>query len=79
MYRQRDENDLRAYRVYLTEKGKEIRDVVLEKSIYFVDTLLSNFTPEEKEIFRRLIQKASLKFHEPEPEPPSLDRLNDTK
>ena len=60
VYRQRDENDLRAYRVYLTEKGKEMRDVILEKLISFVDTLLSDFTPEEKEIFRLLIHKASI-------------------
>lgn len=79
VHRQRDINDLRAYRVYLTEKGKEIREVVLEKSIYFVDTLLSSFTPEEKEVFRQLIQKASLKFNEPGLEPPYLDRPNDMK
>ena len=64
VYRQKDENDLRAYRVYLTEKGKKIRDVVLEKLISFVDTLFSDFTPEEKEIFRLLIRKASLKLCE---------------
>jgi DNA-binding MarR family transcriptional regulator len=79
VYRQRDINDLRAYRVYLTERGKEIREVVLEKSIYFVDTLLSNFTPEEKEVFRQLIQKASLKFNETGLEPPYLDMPNDMK
>ncbi|AKB78271.1 Transcriptional regulator, MarR family [Methanosarcina horonobensis HB-1 = JCM 15518] len=65
VYRQKDENDLRAYRVYLTEKGKEIRGVVLEKLISFVDTLLSDFTSEEKEIFRLLVRKASLKLCEP--------------
>jgi DNA-binding MarR family transcriptional regulator len=42
VYRQRDEDDLRAYRVYLTEKGKKTRDVGLEKLIYFVDILLSD-------------------------------------
>jgi DNA-binding MarR family transcriptional regulator len=31
VYRERDENDLRAYRVYLTEKGKEMRDIILKK------------------------------------------------
>lgn len=46
VYRQRDENDLRAYRVYLTEKGKKVKDIILEKSIFFVDNLLSDFTPE---------------------------------
>jgi len=52
--------------------------VVLEKSIYFVDTLLSSFTPEEKEVFRQLIQKASLKFNEKGLEP-YLDMPNDMK
>jgi DNA-binding MarR family transcriptional regulator len=66
VYRQKDENDLRAYKVYLTEKGKEMRDIVLEKLISFVDTLLSDFTPEEKEIFRLLVRKASLKLCEPD-------------
>ncbi len=66
VYRQRDENDLRAYRVYLTEKGKKVKDIILKKSIFFVDNLLSDFTPEEKEIFRLLIHKVSLKLHESE-------------
>jgi len=70
VYRQRDKDDLRAYKVYLTEKGKEIRRVVLEKLISFVDTLLSDFTPEEKETFRRLVKKAALKLFEPGFEPP---------
>lgn len=73
VYRQRDENDLRAYRVYLTEKGKEMRGVILEKLISFVDTLLSDFTPEEKEIFRLLIRKASLKLCKPGFEPEGQD------
>lgn len=79
VYRQRDENDHRAYKVYLTEKGKEIRDVVLEKLISFVDTLLSDFTPEEKEFFRQLVQKAALKLLEPGFKPPRCDRPDDMK
>jgi len=79
VYRQRDKDDLRAYKVYLTEKGKEIRGVVLEKLISFVDTLLSDFTPEEKEIFRRLIQKAVFNLLEPGFESPCPDRSDDRK
>jgi DNA-binding MarR family transcriptional regulator len=56
-----DENDLRAYRVYLTEKGKEIRYIIFKKLTSFVDTL-SDFTYEEKEILRLLIHKASIKL-----------------
>ncbi|AKB36655.1 Transcriptional regulator, MarR family [Methanosarcina siciliae C2J] len=69
VYRQVDEEDRRAYKVYLTEKGKEMRGVILEKLLSFVDALLSDFTPEEKEIFRRLAQKAALKLFEPGFEP----------
>jgi DNA-binding MarR family transcriptional regulator len=65
VYRQKDENDLRAYRVYLTEKGKEIRYVILEKLNLFVDTLLLDFTPEEKETFRELVKRAAFRLHEP--------------
>lgn len=65
VYRQRDESDLRAYRVYLTEKGKEMRDLILEKLISFMDILLSDFTLEEKEIFRLLLHKAAIKLFEP--------------
>ncbi|MDY9924909.1 MarR family transcriptional regulator [Methanosarcina sp.] len=71
VYRQRDENDLRAYRVYLTEKGREMREIILEKLISFLDTLLSDFTPEEKEIFRLLIRKASFKLCDSGLEPES--------
>ena len=51
-------------RIYLTEKGEKTRDMILEKLISFVNTLLSDFTPKDKENFRRLILKASNKFHE---------------
>lgn len=78
VYRQRDENDLRAYRVYLTEKGKEMRDIIFNKLTSFIGVLFSDFTPEEKEIFRLLIHKASIKLFEPGFEPPS-DRPCDMK
>ena len=72
VYRQVDETDHRAYKVYLTEKGKEMRGVVLEKLLAFVDTLLSDFTPEEKKEFRHLVQKAVKNFCEPGFKPPEL-------
>lgn len=71
VYRQRDESDLRAYKVYLTEKGKEMRDIIFKKLTSFVDTLLSDFTFEEKKILRLLLHKASIKLFEPGFEPPS--------
>lgn len=70
VYRQRDESDLRAYRVYLTGKGNEMRDSILEKLISFMDILFSDFTQEEIEILRLLIHKAAIKLFEPCIEPP---------
>lgn len=77
VYRERDEKDLRAYRVYLTEEGKEVRKVILEKLVFFADMLLSDFTLEERELLRRLIRKASFKFHESEFKLLIFDRLID--
>jgi DNA-binding MarR family transcriptional regulator len=76
--RQRDEKDQRAYKVYLTEKGKEMREIIFKKLNSFKDILFSDFTLEEKEIFRLLIRKASIKLFEPEFEP-SFERPNETK
>ena len=76
VYRERDESDLRAYRVYLTEKGKEMRDIIFKKQTSFIYILFSDFTFEEKEIFRLLIHKAVIKLFEPGFEPPS-DRSDD--
>ncbi|WP_292391715.1 MarR family winged helix-turn-helix transcriptional regulator [Methanosarcina sp. UBA5] len=78
VYRERDENDLRAYRVHLTDKGKEMRNIIFKKLTAFTDILFSDFTLEEKEIFRLLIQKAAIKLFEPGFEPPS-DRPDDMK
>jgi DNA-binding MarR family transcriptional regulator len=78
VYRERDESDLRAYRVYLTDKGKEMRDIIFKKQASFMDLLFSDFTFEEKEIFRLLIHKAAIKLFEPGFEPP-LDRTNGMK
>ena len=78
VYRERDESDLRAYRVYLTDKGKEMRNIIFEKLTAFTDILFSGFTSEEKEIFRLLIHKAAIKLFEPGFEPPS-DRPDDMK
>ncbi len=76
VYRERDESDLRAYRVYLTDKGKEMRNIIFKKLTAFTDILFSGFTFEEKEIFRLLIHKAVIKLFEPGFEPPS-DRSDD--
>jgi len=71
VYREKDESDLRAYKVYLTEKGKEMRDIISKKQTSFISILFSDFTFEEIEIFRLLIHKAVIKLFEPGFEPPS--------
>jgi DNA-binding MarR family transcriptional regulator len=76
VYRERDETDLRAYRVYLTEKGNEMRNIIFKKNTGFIDIVFSDFTLEEKEIFRLLIHKAAIKLLDPEFKPPS-DRQYD--
>jgi DNA-binding MarR family transcriptional regulator len=78
VYRERDESDLRAYRVYLTDKGKEMRNITFKKLTAFTDILFSDFTSEEKEIFRLLIHKAAIKLFESGFESPS-DRSDDMK
>jgi Transcriptional regulators len=76
VYRERDENDSRAYKVYLTEKGKQLKHLILEKMSSFVDTLFFDLTPQEREIFRMLIIKASTKFLDPNIEFPNVDVPN---
>ena len=55
--RRPDDYDLRATRVYLTEKGRELdnhtRQIVYEAE----DLALASFTQEEKETFERLLLK----------------------
>lgn len=75
VFRQKDENDLRAYKVYLTEKGKEMRDNIFKKLDSFAEILLSDFTYEEKEILWLLLQKAAIKLFEPGFEPPQKVQL----
>ena len=53
--RQIDSQDLRITRVYLTEKGKEIRSQVEEIQKKLEQEFLSGFTCEEKILFRRLL------------------------
>jgi DNA-binding MarR family transcriptional regulator len=78
VYRERDKSDLRAYKVYLTDKGKEMRNIIFKKQASFTDILFSDFTFEEKEIFRLLIHKASIKFFDHGFKPPSY-RPDDMK
>ncbi len=46
----RDTNDRRAYRIYLTDKGLNMKDKIFEVSDKWTTVLSKNLTSEEKEI-----------------------------
>ncbi len=56
--RERDENDKRAYNLYLTKKGKDMKPI-LKKTLENVTYKISEgFTEEEEKTFKRLLKKA---------------------
>jgi len=55
-----DPNDRRAYKVFLTEQGHDIGQIVWSFSRDLNDILLEVFTDEEKLAFRNMIKKAGL-------------------
>ena len=55
--RRPDDYDLRATRVYLTEKGRELDNRTRETVYESEDLALASFTQEEKEIFEKLLLK----------------------
>lgn len=52
-----DENDKRAYRVYLTADGKDIIKDIRNVLLDWNDILTSDFTEEEKKIALNLLQR----------------------
>ncbi len=63
VYRERDEEDKRAYRVFLTEKGRTIQSDIIKIACGWEEILLSGFTVEERKIiansFANMIENAS--------------------
>jgi DNA-binding MarR family transcriptional regulator len=61
--RKRDSEDKRAYRIFLTEKGKKMEPVLKYISETWKAILLTGFTEEEKELtidfLKRIVQNAS--------------------
>lgn len=53
-----DPDDKRAYKVFLTGQGHDMRQIVWSVSRDLNDMLLEGFTDEEKLSFRNMIQKA---------------------
>jgi MarR family transcriptional regulator, organic hydroperoxide resistance regulator len=55
--RRPDDNDQRVSRVFLTEKGKEVRSEVIKALKKIVDECFYNFTDEEQILLRRLFMQ----------------------
>jgi MarR family transcriptional regulator, organic hydroperoxide resistance regulator len=53
----KDENDARIMRVYLTDKGREIKSQVFEQWAKLEDQTFANLTEPEKMMFTMLLQK----------------------
>lgn len=53
----KDEKDRRAYKVYLTDKAKEIRLDIFQILRAWDKALVSNLTEEETETFTRILKK----------------------
>lgn len=55
--RQKDPKDRRAYKIYLTEKGKRMKPIIRRVVHNWVSSLLKDFNEEEKEIMLKLLNK----------------------
>jgi len=54
----RDEKDKRAYNLYLTKKGEDMKPILKESLEKVADKISYDFTEEEEELFRNLLKKA---------------------
>ncbi|WP_292466414.1 MarR family transcriptional regulator [Methanolobus sp.] len=57
IYREKDEDDRRIYRVFISDKGREIIPLINKTLYEWNQILLSEFTEEEETIFRKLLDK----------------------
>jgi MarR family transcriptional regulator, organic hydroperoxide resistance regulator len=57
----KDENDARIMRVYLTDKGREIKSQVFEQWAKLEEQTFANLTEPEKMMFSMLLQKIVVK------------------
>ncbi|MDR6223386.1 MarR family winged helix-turn-helix transcriptional regulator [Methanococcoides alaskense] len=58
IFRKQDENDRRAYKVYLTEKGKAIQETIWQKLADWDNMIFSEFSSEERDNLKLLLKKA---------------------
>lgn len=61
--RVKDEKDRRAYKVYLTDKAKEIKLEIFNILREWDKSLVSNLTEEETETFTRILKKLSININ----------------
>ncbi|SDF71809.1 DNA-binding transcriptional regulator, MarR family [Methanolobus vulcani] len=57
VYREKDENDRRMYRVFISDKGREVVPAINAALLEWNNILLSDFSDEEEHIFRKLLDK----------------------
>ncbi len=58
VFRKRDENDRRAYKIYLTEKGKAIQETIWQKLADWDEMIFSDFSTEDRKSLQLLLNKA---------------------
>lgn len=58
VYREKDEHDRRIYRVFISDKGRGLIPMINDTLYEWNRILLSQFSDEEEEIFRKLLDKA---------------------
>ncbi|MDW7730816.1 MAG: MarR family transcriptional regulator [Methanolobus sp.] len=56
--REKDEGDRRIYRVFISDKGRDLLPLINNTLYEWNRILLSQFSDEEEEIFRKLLDKA---------------------
>lgn len=59
LYRERDENDKRAYKIYLTDKGNDAKQPILDALKSWEDIITSRLSSEERIILDLLLNKIS--------------------
>ncbi len=56
--RERDSRDRRIWRIWLTDAGSELQDVLPPLAAEFKDRTMQGFSPQERQLFSRLLDQA---------------------
>lgn len=57
VYRQQDPEDKRAYRVFVTEKGRSMEEKMMEIALKWDSIVLSGFSKEEKQLQAAFLER----------------------